>query len=123
MALLPKGAEVREKLLVSFVVPKWRWAAPLAEAPPVSLVRKVEQAVRKIASMCWCRGRWWADRVLAHPQLGTAVQALKAGCRLNGALSGTLLAAVEEHAWALSVVVQSFEQGGGLFLKPTEEAD
>ena len=97
--------------------------APLAEAPPAIFVRKVEHAVRKSASTWWCRGRWWADRVLAHPQLGTAVQALKAACRLNGALSGTLQAAVQEHAWALSLEVASFGQGEGLFVEPAGDAD
>ena len=123
LGLIPGGQEVREKLLVSFIVPKWRWAAPLAEAPPASFVRTVEQVVRRSASTWWCKGRWWADRVLVHPVLGTAVQALKTGGELVGELSGTLRAAVEKHASELNMEVACFEAGVGLFLKTPEDAD
>ena len=114
---------VREKLAAVFVATQIRWAVPLVTPPPGDLARLMRRAVSGTACTWWCGGRWWADRVLFHPQLGTAVYALQAAVRVAGCASGLLTACVQAHAAQLTLRPLHLSAEQGLWVKPLGGAD
>ena len=77
LATIPGPASVREHLASAFVLPYFRWAAPLLHPAPRALAPRLFRAVLATDCSWWCPGRWWAQRVQLHPVLGAAVHCVK----------------------------------------------
>ena len=105
LAILPGGMEVRERLAIAFVAPKWRWAVPLLEPVPGDVADELRKAILRSACTWWCRGRWWADRVLLHPRLGGAVFACQAADRLGSAHSDLAEEVAKAHLRVLGLTL------------------
>ena len=118
---LPGGIEVRQRLGVICVASTYRWAAPFVEVPPASLVASTFSAIANTRCSWWCRRRFWADRVAAHPQYGTAIHALRAAAGLPD--SPLLRAAVAAHAGVLRLVPVWGAGGRGVWLRPAHGLD
>ena len=123
LAVLPGPADVREKLALCFIRPKWAWAAPLVEPPPARLAKDVLRAVTASRCTWWCQGRWWCDRIGLHPVLGTAVQAVRRADRFSACISPTTLACVRAHAAKLRLQVVEYSAQRGCWVRPTAAAD
>jgi hypothetical protein len=123
LALIPGPASVREGLALTFVKPCWSWAAPLLEPPPEILSKTLFRAVLSSRCTWWCAGRWWCDRILLHPVLGTAVHALQRARRLASTQSDMLGACLTAHATKLKLRVVEFSAEHGLWVQPLESAD
>ncbi len=117
---LPGSIETREKLGAVLVASTYRWAAPFLEVPPDSLVRSTFRSM--VTSHCnlWCRRRYWADKLMAHPQYGTAVHSLRAARGLPD--SPLLRAAAVAHASRLCMV-PIWTRALGLLLRPAAGID
>jgi hypothetical protein len=122
LGTLPGSAHTREHLARAFVRPKFWWAAPLLEPPPVGLVAALRQSI--ISSRCtwWCAGRWWAERIDLHPVLGTAMQSLKVAAGLAASASDLLQHCVKMHAEALDLDVVAFDAYRGLWVRPRDSS-
>ena len=77
LATIPGPVSVREHLASAFVLPYFRWAAPLLHPAPPALAPWLFRAVLATDCSWWCPGRWWAQRVQLHPVLGAAVHCVK----------------------------------------------
>ena len=67
--------EAHEAILLSVVLPKLLWSAPLVPA----VERKLDTSfLRACRGRCtwWCKGRVWADHVTLHPRFAGAVRCL-----------------------------------------------
>lgn len=120
LVLLPGPTEVRERLAGIFVLPRFRWAAPLIESPPASMARLLHKAILASACTWWCQGRWWCE---LHPDLGTALAALGAAHRTAGSPSAMLSLCLRVHAKALGLSIVSFDAMQGLWVRPCHGSD
>jgi hypothetical protein len=121
-ALLPGGPETREAVATACVLPKVRWAAPLAEPPPWSLDTVLMRAVLRTHNMLWCRGRYWADRVQASPTYASATQTLKQAAGAWREQPRVLWAVVRLHAANLGLRPVALDRDG-LWVEPLPGAD
>ena len=121
LTALPGGLDTRERLGVTCILSRYEWAAPFVEPPPAWLVGAFRQAMVRSSTTWWCVGRFWADRVLAHPQLGLAVRALPRAWRLPP--STVLWASLVAHARVLGLEVLRACLTLGVFVRPAANAD
>jgi hypothetical protein len=113
LALLPKSnLEVREKLALCFICPRWQWAAPLAPAPPPQIEKELATALLRSRCTWWCRARFFADRIMLHPRFGTALRCLAAAELAQAWRAPVIREAVSVHASTLQLTVARFDASG-----------
>jgi hypothetical protein len=74
---LPGTVALRRQVVVSMILPKYLWAAPLVQPPPADAERGIFRSVVRSSVTWWCRHRWAASHFQLHPTLSWAVRTLK----------------------------------------------
>lgn len=98
---------IREAVAITFVRPTCQWAACLCESPPTDYARLLLRSIVRSNGSWWCIGRFWADRVLLHPLLGTAVYAFAHFDRVARSPSRVPDVAIRSHAGSLQLDIFS----------------
>lgn len=120
---MPGSIELRTAAMVAYDLPKWTLAAPVVGMPASERARQVLRAI--VASRCsrWCTGRFFADRVEAHPRTSMAIhtscsaagmrscQAVVAARRRAARVLGFMVCRVDEGV-LLEVVSEEPGSGG-----------
>ena len=75
MATIPGGLCTKSALCRQFIAPLWFWAGARLPAPPESTMKGLFRAAVG-RSTWWCRGRFYADHIDLHSQLGAAISVL-----------------------------------------------
>ena len=99
--MIPGAAFIRGGVAQTCIIPKFRWAAPFVQQPLAEVAQVFYRKLLRTACTWWCVARFWADRVLLHPNLAVAIQGLKTAAQLPG--SAVLEEACRVHADVLQL--------------------
>ena len=119
---VPGSIEVRTRIAGVFLRPAYQWAASLMEAPPRALIREIQHSITKSACTWWCRGRFWADRIMLHPLLGTAVAAFQQYPMVASWPSKVRNAALKAHAATMNLCLSDVTSDA-VWVEPAPGAD
>lgn len=71
---MPGPVGLRHAVAIAMVAPRYLWAAPFVARPTRENVAVALAAVARTRASWWCKGRWAAGHVAAHPVCAWAVR-------------------------------------------------
>jgi len=119
---IPGTLDTRECLAAAFVLPHFRWAAPVLAPPPASLAADLFNALLRTSVRWYCQARFWASRLQLHPIFAAGLATFTHAAR-RLARSDYLDSSIALHAQSFGLQFVRWSDRGPLLSCTPDTAD